>query len=256
MGTQASLEERIQAFPWWHRMELAPGVWTPGGKGEGTQKTLEQIHMPSSLRGKTVLDIGAWDGFYSFEAERRGADRVVATDSYIWDGGCLPVGSKQGFLLAREVLGSKVEDVHIDVMDLSPERVGTFDVTLCLGVLYHVRHPLLMLERVASVTRELLILETYVDSIGGSVPTAVFYPGVELGGDPSNWWGPNPACVAAMLRDVGFARVELFPEAQRQRKPPSLWKRVRKALRRAEAPSLEQIPPHQRGARLAAHGYR
>ena len=214
MGTQASLEERIRAFPWWHRMELAPGVWTPGGKGDGTQKTLEQIHMPSSLRGKTVLDIGAWDGFYSFEAERRGADRVVATDSFIWDGGCPQVGSKQGFLLAREVLGSKVEDVHIDVMDLSPERVGTFDVTLCLGVLYHMRHPLLALERVASVTRELLVVETVVDCLDYRRPAMAFYPGSELSNDDTSWCGPNPAAVTAMLRTAGLPRVAVVAGAR------------------------------------------
>ena len=73
----------------------------------------------------TVLDIGAWDGFFSFECERRGASRVVAADYYSWhDAGW---GTKAGFQLAREALQSRVEDVDIDVMDLSPERIGTFD---------------------------------------------------------------------------------------------------------------------------------
>ena len=148
---------------------------------------LARIDLPASLAGRTVLDIGAWDGFFSFEAERRGAARVVATDHYSWHGGGW--GSKAGFELARTTLGSRVEDVDIDVMDLSPERVGAFDVVLFLGVLYHLPHPLLALERVASVSRDLLILETVVDMVGVRRPAMAFYPGRELNGDPTNWWG-------------------------------------------------------------------
>jgi tRNA (mo5U34)-methyltransferase len=124
---------------------------------------LARLDLPASLEGRTVLDVGAWDGFFSFEAERRGASRVVATDHYSWHGLGWGTGDgKAGFELARTALGSRVEDVDIDVMDLSPERVGTFDVVLFLGVLYHLRHPLLALERIASVADDLLVAETVV----------------------------------------------------------------------------------------------
>ena len=73
------------------------------------------------------------------------------------------MGTKAGFELARKALDSKVEDLSIDVLDLSPERIGEFDLVLILGVLYHMRHPLLALERVASVTKDQLVLETHVD---------------------------------------------------------------------------------------------
>ena len=73
------------------------------------------------------------------------------------------MGTKAGFELARKALDSKVEDLSIDVLDLSPERIGKFDLVLILGVLYHMRHPLLALERVASVTKDQLVLETHVD---------------------------------------------------------------------------------------------
>ena len=163
-----------------------------------------------SLAGRSVLDIGAWDGFYSFEAERRQASRVVAADQYAWHGEGWGTGrGKAGFELARAALGSRVEDVDIDVMDLSPERVGSFDVVLFLGVLYHLRDPLRALERVSSVTKNMLILETVVDMVGISRPAAAFYPGRELNDDPTNWWGPNQAAVEGMLRSVGFTRVEL-----------------------------------------------
>ena len=91
-------------------------------------------------------------------------------------------------------------------MDLSPERVGTFDVVLFLGVLYHLPHPLLALERVASVTRDLLILETVVDMVGISRPAMAYYPDRDLNRDPTNWWGPNVPAVHALLRSVGFTQ--------------------------------------------------
>jgi len=102
----------------------------------------------------------------------------------------------------------RVEDIDIDVLDLSPERVGTFDLVLFLGVLYHVRDPVMILEKVASVTAGQLIIETVVDMIGISRPAAAFYPARELNDDPTNWWGPNEAAVRGMLHAVGFSRVE------------------------------------------------
>src|SRR6185295_7335307 len=140
--------------------------------------------------------------FFSFEAERRGAARVLATDSFCWGQGGW--GTKAGFELARRALHSRVEDLEIDPMDLSPERVGTFDVVLFIGVLYHMRHPLLALERVASVTRELAIVDTHVAMTDLDRPVMLFYPNNELNDDWTNWWGPNPAAVEAMLGTVGF----------------------------------------------------
>jgi len=177
-------------------------VVTPGG--DDTLKKLPTLELPPRLDGKTVLDVGAWDGFYSFEAERRGAERVLAIDEFVWIGKTW--GSKEGFDLARRALGSRVEDRIMSVYDLSPENPGTFDIVLFLGVLYHLRHPILALERLFSVTRELLVLETHVH-LRHRQPMLEFYPGDEVLGDSSNWFGPNPAAVAAMLRSVGFRRV-------------------------------------------------
>src|SRR5205809_2608018 len=148
----SDLQSRADAIRWYHTIDLGGGVVTAGV--DDSRLRLAQIHLPESLHGKTVLDIGAWDGFFAFECERRGAARVVAADHFSWHG--TGWGTKAGFTLAREALGSRVEDVDIDVMDLSPERIGSFDVVLFLGVLYHVRHPFLALERVASVTRQYL----------------------------------------------------------------------------------------------------
>jgi tRNA (mo5U34)-methyltransferase len=205
-ATSALLRAEAERIAWYHSIDLGHGVVTRGVDPDPAARAAA-FRIPADLTGKTVLDVGAWDGFFSFEAERRGASRVVAVDSYSWSGPGW--GSKAGFELARRALGSRVEDAELEVLDLSPERIGRFDVVLLLGVLYHMRHPLLALERVASVTDELLILETHVDAVEAERPTMVMYPTDELNGDPSNWWGPNPAAVEAMLRDVGFASVEV-----------------------------------------------
>lgn len=89
--------------------------------------------------------------------------------------------------------------------------MGQFDLVLFLGVLYHMRHPLLALERVFSVCRDLCILENHVDLLQTKRPAAAFYPNRELRNDPTNWWGPNIACVRSMLKAVGFSRVQVLP---------------------------------------------
>lgn len=197
---------------WFHSIELEPGLVTPGRADTSAQ--VPRLHLPE-LTGKAVLDVGAWDGFFSFEAERRGAARVVALDTFSWQPRGTGTG-KAGFELARHALGSRVEDIEVEVTDIAPETVGgTFDVVLFLGVLYHLRHPLLALERLRSVCDELLILETHVDLIGSRRPAAAFYPGAELEDDWTNWWGPNPAAVEGMLRAAGFRDV--------RRVHPSSW---------------------------------
>ena len=200
---------KVQAIRWYHTIDLGHGITTQGF--DNTPERLTRIALPASLDGREVLDIGAWDGFFSFECERRGASRVVAADHYAWHGLGWGTGKgKAGFELARSVLGSSVEDTSVDVLELDPARMGTFDLVLFLGVLYHVPNPMLALERVASVTRGQLILETVVDMVGTRTPAAAFYPGRELNGDPTNWWGPNHAAVVGMLHAVGFSRVDVI----------------------------------------------
>ena len=205
-----ALRTAVGELRWFHRMKLGHGVVSPGVVD--VTRELPRLHLPPRLDGLSVLDIGAWDGFYSFECERRGAARVLATDSYCWNGPGW--GTKRAFELARRALGSHVEDLDIDALELSPERVGRFDLVLFLGVLYHLPNPLLGLERAASVTADRLIVETHVDLLDVPEPAMRFYAGSELNGDPSNWWGPNPACVADMLRTVGFSKVHLVPRTR------------------------------------------
>lgn len=237
--TVPNLRQRVESLRWYHTIDLGYGVVTPGI--DDTSQRLARIDLPANLEGKTVLDVGAWDGFFSFEAERRGASRVVATDYYAWHGQGWGTGKgKAPFELAREARGSTVEDVDIDVSDLSPDRLGLFDVVLFLGVLYHLPNPLLGLEKVASVTRELLIVETVVDLVGFRRPAAAFYPNRELNNDPTNWWGPNHAAVCGMLQSVGFSNVKVVTPVRGApyRLSRALWHSVRG--KRSFRPSYRQ----------------
>jgi tRNA (mo5U34)-methyltransferase len=233
-----NLRSEVSKVNWYHSIPLGDGVVTPGV--DDTSSRLPKIHMPDDLSGKTVLDVGAWDGFFSFEAERRGASRVLATDSFSWTGEGW--GTKDGFELARRALGSRVDDRELDVLDLSPETVGVFDVVFFLGVLYHMKHPLLALERVFSVTRELLIMSTFVDATWTRRPAAAFYPRAEANSDPTNWWGPNPGAVVAMLETAGFTRVEVVDG------PTSFRSRLKVGIRRRLGGGAPILPTLWQGA--------
>ena len=204
--TPEELRSQVAKIKWHHSIDFGNGIVTAGQ--DNSPKKLKRLQLPNSFAGKTVLDIGAWDGFFSFEAERRGAKRVLATDSFVWRGGC-EWADKSGFDLGKKTFRSKVEEMEIDVLELSPEKVGTFDVVFFLGVLYHMKHPLLALERVASVASDFLVLETAVDMLSYKRPAMAFYVNDEVGRDATNWCGPNPAAVVGMLKTVGFRRVEI-----------------------------------------------
>src|SRR5439155_20456290 len=102
-----------------HTVDLGGGLRTSGIYDPS--RPLRRRGVPKPLAGQSVLDVGAWDGYYSFEMERRGAE-VLATDDYSWGGGGW--GTKAGFDLAREALGSSVRSLQIDPLDLSPEALG------------------------------------------------------------------------------------------------------------------------------------
>jgi tRNA (mo5U34)-methyltransferase len=200
------LRREINQLPWFHQIDFGDGILSPGVSRIELLRSQADVYFRQGIEGKSFLDIGCWDGFNSFEAKRRGANRVLATDHYAWSEQCW--GDRRSFDLARAHLAPDVEVMDIDLADLTPSRVGQFDVVLFAGVLYHLRHPLQGLEIVAKLVKSTLIVETHLDALDQNRPMMVFYPGTELGGDGSNWWGPNQACVEAMLRDVGFPQID------------------------------------------------
>jgi len=206
----AALRREVDAYDWFHSIDLGGGIITPGR--DETPRKLEWLHLPDDLSGLSVLDIGAWDGFFSFEAERRGACSVLAVDSVAWQDpawGPRGYGTKRGFDIAKRALGSEVRDLELEFDQISPATVGTHDVVLLLGVLYHMKHPWLILERVASVCRRLLVIETHADLLDVGRPAIALYPHDELAADESNWCGPNLAALHAMLREEGFTETRV-----------------------------------------------
>jgi tRNA (mo5U34)-methyltransferase len=170
------------------------------------RRRLRLLQIPEDLSGMTVLDIGAWDGFFSFEFERRGAARVLAIDTFAWDQGGL-----ECFLLAREHFDSKVDYERLDVHELDPRRIGTFDLVFCAGVLYHLRHPLLALEKIRSVTAKRCILETHqlITGLHEGVPLITFFPGDGRENIHTHGAFPTKAWILQALSAAGFARNEV-----------------------------------------------
>jgi tRNA (mo5U34)-methyltransferase len=187
------------------------------GQGTSTQprhvqrrfrRRMRLLQIPKDLTGKTVLDMGSWDGFWAFECERRGAKRVLAIDTWVSE------RHYQTFLYAHERMGSKIDHVRMDAHDLSPEAIGKFDLVLCLGLLYHLRHPLRALERIRSVTSDQLILETnsLIPAVHERTPMITFFPGDECGDSLRQHDGgfPTQSWLACALHAAGFARHEFI----------------------------------------------
>lgn len=204
---EQTIRDGVAARSWFHCIQLPYGIVTPGTREPDAWQLYK---LPERLDEKSVLDVGAWEGGFSFEAERRGAKSVLAVD--LWnrkdDPGSMGYGW-DNLVFARAAIGSKVETQYQSVYMLSPDFLGVFDVVLFLEVLYHLQHPLLALQKISSVCGSFLALETWIDCVDVPYPAMAFYEGPELNGDPTNWFGPNRACVEGMLRTVGFKNIEM-----------------------------------------------
>lgn len=242
----SDLAEQVRRHLWFHSIDFENGIVTPGYKSLDIHaKENSAFFGPVRLKGQSVIDIGAWNGAYSFEAKRRGASRVLANDHFVWnDPGWR---GREAFDLARSALGLEIETLDADIGQLSIETVGTFDVVLFLGVFYHLFDPIEALTRVSKLVDHVLVLETHVDLLDVNRPAMAFYPGVELAGDPTNWWGPNPACIIALLRSLGFEIVDAtFSPVAMNRAIFHAW-RSRK-LRISNGPELSIAGPIERWA--------
>ncbi len=201
--------DQLTAKGWYHSFELPGGTRIDGYISvEALRERYSRFPIPSDLTGKRVLDIGAWDGWFSFEAERRGA-AVTSVD-------CVELES---FLEVRRRLNSQADYRILDLFDLPSAGLGQFDYVFFLGVLYHLKHPLLGLEILCALTRETALVDSFVtdgDSWrdhAGEIPSMEFYETDELAGRLDNWFGPGVGCLLALCRAAGFARVELLHAA-------------------------------------------
>lgn len=209
------LAERVAAREWYHTVELAPGVVTPGWFD--LRGVVARLPLPASLAGARCLDVGTFEGFWALEMERRGAEEVLGVDildPLAWD---WPAGSDDatvraledrkdaghGFELVREALGSSISRRELSVYDLGPENVGEFDFVYLGSLLLHLRDPVGALARVRSVCRGRLLLVDAID-----LPMSLLAPrrplaALDAVGRPW-WWKPNRAALVRMVEAAGF----------------------------------------------------
>jgi len=226
--------------PWFHGIDLGQGVRTKTGSiadepDDHPRSTFDLVArcLPEDLAGQSVLDVGCNGGFYAVEMKRRGAGRVLAIDSQRHH-------VRQTRFVAR-ALELDLEIERLSVYDLSPTRVGEFDVCLALGLVYHLKHLVLALERLFLVTRGTLIVETgilpkdrfpapFAHTLGAhpSLLHPIAY--VENSGQAKeaayNWFLPHPQAIRALLANVGFEPVEVAYEDDKRailvaRRPPA-----------------------------------
>jgi tRNA (mo5U34)-methyltransferase len=227
-GAVHGLRDEVEGQQWYHTLELAPGIVTPGWFD--SRPVASRLPIPASLEGKRCLDIGTFEGFWAFEMERRGGAEVIATDlidPYQWD---WPAGSPPeaieglaqrmrggtGFELARQALGSRVERRILSIYDLDPADVGMFDFVFLGSLLLQLRDPIGALERVRRVTAgQLLVMDVYDPLFTLLFPRR---PMARLdANDRPWWWQSNIACLVRMAEAAGFA---LETRPQRILMPP------------------------------------
>lgn len=208
----------VNKAQWFHSFELSHGIVTPGANPTDAKAILnDRFSLPKDLTGKTALDIGALDGPYSFELERRGAT-VTSLDIQSPD--------VSGYNTAKAVLGSKNEYIQGNVYDLNRIMDGRkFDIILFFGVWYHLKHPVLAFEQVSHALKDdgLVLFEgetlkNYAESTNGSdhsdkkliagmaesdLPITLYYSG-PFKKDQWNWFVPNRACVKEWLETAGM----------------------------------------------------
>jgi tRNA (mo5U34)-methyltransferase len=202
---------------WYHAIEVAPGVVTDALFD--LRPILARMPWPD-VRGKRCLDVGTSDGFLAFELERRGAAEVVATDiashgQWDWEAHMHEVGPRylrhvsgpemgDGFRVAHELLRSRVSPAQISVYDLSPERMGTFEVVVCGSLLLHLRDPLRALTAIRSVCTGEFLCTNQIDLVRSALVRR--RPLIRLDGTSgiTQWWLPNAAGHRQMVRAAGF----------------------------------------------------
>jgi tRNA (mo5U34)-methyltransferase len=221
IGAPAADAERVRdSVPlWFHTFALAPGVYTPGiARDHGYRLA---VLGAGRFAGRSVLDVGAFDGFYSFLAELRGARRVVAVDNeqYVdWVRARFGVtlAGGIGFRAIAGLVASRVEYRRMDALDVA-ELGERFDVVLCFGILHRVTNPIALLRALADVLTPdgEIVLETYGSQLAAEAPAIeVHDPGDVYARDDFVYWGFSPESLRRLGRIVGLDELEVVDEPE------------------------------------------
>jgi len=204
---RTDLMDLLQRFKWYQRIRLTDDLYTPGPMD--SEEKLRLIQLPEDLRGKSVLDIGCNEGFFAFEAERRGAAYVLAVDS--------DAAARKKFHIVKHLLKSNVEFLFLNVTDLDERTIGHFDVTLFLSVFHHLKDPFLALDRVASVTDEVAIMEFIVAGMKGADVEEPPLLIRRMREGPKRGLLPTRAFLVERLKQSGFAKVDIIASYWKKR---------------------------------------
>ncbi len=226
------LQAKVDAVPYWYHAIDLPGAKTYGpeckspGPGWSPGCPVEGYKIPADLTGKRVLDIGAWDGFWTFEALKRGASEVVAVDDFSDISNFRDLPGWYTFDLCREALGYTDRECprhEMSVYDITEERLGRFDVVFFLGVLYHCRYPLLAMDKVSAVADGELYIESAVldryspyctgdgwdrQGYDGKQMVMEFYPDDQYANNATNWWAPTLFLLGWMAKAAGWPNAQ------------------------------------------------
>ena len=206
-----TLLPEVHALEWIHTIDLGHGIVTPGAWPPGSKAFIMSALDDIDFSGRKVLDVGCLDGLFSFEAERRGASQVFATDLATQ----VQSGRDSCFALASRILGSHAHySPDVSVFDVGRLGVHDFDIVLFLGVYYHLRNPLLAFERLRQVMADGAILVVEGEVLDGDGSTAEFFYREPLGGDSSNWWVPTGECLRQWVESSYFEIVQEYPQPQ------------------------------------------
>ncbi|MCB0344116.1 MAG: DUF1698 domain-containing protein [Bdellovibrionales bacterium] len=193
----------MNSMRWWHQIPFAPGVKS-NGFSDGVRHISDYLLDEVDFKGKSVADIGCWDGFQLFFAEAHGARKVVGIDDL-----SQRHSGDNAREFAKRKLQSEVEFLDSNVYHLSPATHGAYDMVMMFGVIYHLVYPMLGIEKACSIARnEILFATHYIESKPEVPPFCILYENGELEGDMSNWSGPNLAWLEAALAIQGFEIVK------------------------------------------------
>lgn len=193
VATEAA-EKRVQSRPWWyHKFEIAPGVWTPGVYDPSG--TYNMLNLPADMKGLRVLEIGPADGYFTKRMTDAGAE-VVAVDYCDKD--------HHGFAIMEELSGRKFEYRKANIYEVPELGLKQFDIVLFLGVLYHLPDMMRALWTLKPLVKQRLLMEGLVSLIQQDKPVAEYLPAASCNNDITNFWAPNPLCCEMMLQDCGF----------------------------------------------------
>lgn len=214
-----AIMDRIKDIEWYHVLELPHGVVTPGRADHRRQKHL--YGLPQDMTGIKALDVATFDGFWAFEMERRGA-KVTAVDIGRWSQADVPLRwlermkpeedriTGDGFRLAKELLGSKVERKEMSVYNLNPKDLGQFDIVFLSDLLLHIRDPQRALEKLWTVVKNpggyAIIAEPYSPDLEKYKDVALTQ---FIGYDKFVWQIPSTNTLRTMLHQAGFDIQEL-----------------------------------------------